>query len=256
MYDYDKVIGVKKDFDSIYVIGDIHGRIPYIFDGLTEEASNSKVAVILLGDVGANFYLDKRDTKFKKKLNDIGVRFYCLRGNHEARPEDIEGMIKAYDEYTENVVYYQPEYENILYLIDGQEYFFNGLSCLALGGAYSVDKWYRLEKGWTWFPNEQLNSEERQVISKEVNGNFYNIILSHTCPYSWQPTDLFLDVVDQNTVDNSTEMWLEDIAKDTQWDKWLFGHFHETRKIDEHRVMMLSDDILLDLIEWYDIYLK
>ena len=128
MYDYDEVIGVKKDFDRIYAVGDIHGRIPYIFDYLTEEASNSRVAVILLGDVGANFYLDKRDKKFKKKLNDIGVRFYCLRGNHEARPEDIEGMVKAYDEYTENVVYYQPEYENILYLIDGQEYFFNGLS--------------------------------------------------------------------------------------------------------------------------------
>jgi 3-oxoacid CoA-transferase subunit A len=124
---------------------------------------------------------------------------------------------------------------------------------LALGGAYSVDKWYRLERGWMWFANEQIAKEDMEMIEAETAGNFYDVVLSHTCPYSWQPTDLFIDAVDQSTVDNTTEKWLEKMADNIIWGKWCFGHFHQTRDIYEESVRMLADDYLMDLEEWYNI---
>ena len=33
----------------------------------------------------------------------------------------------------------------------------------------------------------------------------YDLVLSHTCPIIYEPTDLFLFVVDQSTVDKTTE---------------------------------------------------
>ena len=238
-----------KEYDKVYVMGDIHGKIPLLLNSLKEEKEN--IAVILLGDVGANYYGGKRDTYFKEKLNNIGVQFYCLRGNHEARPVNVKGMKRIFDCYVQNFVYTEYEYPNIKYLIDGYEYFFKGLSCLALGGAYSVDKWYRLQNGWKWFADEQLSGEERQEIQEYWKNEFFNVILSHTCPYSWQPTDLFISAIDQNTVDNSMEKWLDEMASQLQWDKWLFGHFHETRNLSKN-IKMLSNDILLDLEEWYE----
>lgn len=149
-----------------------------------------------------------------------------------------------------NYVYYEVEYPNVKYLIDGYEYLFNEIKCLALGGAYSVDKYYRLEKGWHWFSNEQLSWEERDAIMKSWYRETVHIILSHTCPISLQPRDLFLSTVDQSKVDNAMELWLEEIKESVNWNGWLFGHYHQTRNIAPG-VKMLSNDILLDLERWY-----
>jgi 3-oxoacid CoA-transferase subunit A len=241
-----------EEFDKIYVMGDIHGKTPIVLEELINRPNKDKIAVILLGDAGLNYYGNTRDFYFKKYMNEIGVHFYCLRGNHEKRPEDVAGIERMFDCYTENYVYAEPQFPNIKYLIDGYEYMFNGYSCLAIGGAYSVDKWYRLERNWMWFANEQLNEKEKSAILDKWTNQFVNIILSHTCPFDWQPTDLFIPEVDQIAVDNSMELWLNEVKNKVFWDKWLFGHYHQTRDIIEMRVKMLSNDILLDLEEWYE----
>ena len=256
LHDYRPCIGkMEGRFDHVYCIGDIHGRIPSVFDSLKDEAEKEgkEIALILLGDVGANYYGGQRDSYFKEQLNKIGVHMYCLRGNHEKHPKDVPNMRIVFDGYVKNVVYWEEEYPNIKYLIDGADYQFNNITCLALGGAYSVDKWYRLERGWMWFANEQIAEADMEMIEAETAGNFYDVVLSHTCPYSWQPTDLFIDAVDQSTVDNTTEKWLEKMADNIIWGKWCFGHFHQTRDIYEESVRMLADDYLMDLEEWYNI---
>jgi 3-oxoacid CoA-transferase subunit A len=253
LFDYRQSIGkMGGKFDHIYCLGDIHGRIPIILESLKEEAEREDIAVILLGDVGANYYGGAKDHWFKTKLNNLGVRFYCLRGNHERHPKDVLNMNVVRDLYTEGLVYWEEEYPNLLYLVDGETYEFNDIVCLALGGAYSVDKWHRLERGWHWFANEQIEEYDREAIKLETAGNFYDVVLSHTSPYSWQPTDLFIDAIDQNTVDNSMEWWLEEMSDNISWGKWLCGHFHETRYLREGVAMMLSNDYLLDLEEWYN----
>ena len=130
--------------------------------------------------------------------------------------------------------------------MDGNTYEFNGHPTLVIGGAYSVDKWYRLSRSpegakWTgWFPEEQLTAEEMAEIEMEHSGKHFDFVLSHTCPYSWQPFDLFLQGIDQSTVDNSMELWMEKFQHKITYDVWLFGHFHDDRLVRPHVEMFYT----------------
>ena len=86
-----------------------------------------------------------------------------------------------------------------------------------------------------WFANEQLTPEEMEAINKKVFGKRYDFILSHTCPIAWEPTDLFLNFIDQSTVDKSMENWLDEVRKNIDWHIWCFGHFHADR-VESHGV--------------------
>lgn len=200
-------------------------------------------AVIILGDAGLNFYLNNTDKKYKKILNNLNYHIYCVRGNHEERPENIPGMVLIEDENVDNAVWMQEEFPNIRYFVDGNEYTIGGHSVLVLGGAYSIDKWYRLARaGYApeeaetanpkkcgWFKDELLTLQEMNNIWDKICGKRYDFIFTHTCPLSWEPTDLFLRGVNQNQVDKSMELWLDKVQQAVDWRVWLFGHFHADR---------------------------
>lgn len=63
--------------------------------------------------------------------------------------------------------------------------------------------------------------------------NKVDIILSHTCPYKYLPREMFLDRIDQSTVDNSTEYFLDEIEKTTNYNFWYCGHYHTDKEIDK-----------------------
>ena len=79
-----------------------------------------------------------------------------------------------------------------------------------------------------WWEDEQLTDAEKSEVERLIRqtNKHFDLVLSHTCPYSWEPRDLFLPCVDQSTVDNSMELWLENIEKDINWNIWLWAHFH------------------------------
>ena len=199
--------------------------------------------IVILGDSGLNFWLNNTDKKYKKLLNSMNYHIYCVRGNHEQRPELIKNMVLVNDENVNNVVYMEEAFPNIRYFVDGKIYNLLGYKCLVVGGAYSVDKWYRLARaGYSkdevdiadpkkcgWFKDECLTTVEMTNIMKEVEGETVDFILSHTCPLSWEPTDLFLSCIDQSTVDKSMEVWLDELKNKVEWKYYLFGHYHSDR---------------------------
>lgn len=228
-----------------YVTGDTHGKV---FERLEKLDSNpSETALIILGDAGLNFCLNKTDNKEKQKVQDSGFTVYCVRGNHEERPRNIEGMEVMVDHEIDGLIEFQPQFPNIRYLIDGEEYTFNGHSALVIGGAYSVDKFYRLQRarkdGWSgWFKDEQLSADEMLDIAFAQEGRQYDFVLTHTCPFDWRPTDLFLPFLDQSTVDNTMELWMQEFKDKIDWKVWLFGHYHDDRLV-RPRVEMFFKDI-------------
>ena len=143
---------IKKYFLS----GDCHGRVAERLETLKSKHPDlepAETALIILGDAGLNFYLNKSDYKNKKQVNDMGYIVYCLRGNHEERPENIPGMTIMVDHDIHGEVYVESMFSNIRYLMDGNVYDFGIFTALCIGGAYSVDKWYRLQNfrqsnGW------------------------------------------------------------------------------------------------------------
>ena len=242
-----------------WISGDTHSDFSRFYK-LNEAVPEDEVwGVIILGDAGLNFWLNKRDKKNKYRICDkySKLRFYCVRGNHEARPEDVEGIEVIWDEEVNDKVYWEPQYPYIKYFIDGFDYIINGYKILVCGGAYSVDKYWRLEKQAAgfyggWFANEQLSQEERDNISQLVAGQEYDLILAHTCPYEWMPRDLFLSCVDQSTVDHSMELWLGELLQQCLWKVFLCGHYHDDRTLAPHAEMLsLGIKNLDDIMEYW-----
>lgn len=219
------------------ITGDTHGQVVDRMGKIVQNMYNvvpEETAVIILGDAGLNYYLNKTDRKNKQYSSEFGLRIYCVRGNHEARPQNLESMILVDDGDVFGKVYMEEKFPNIRYFVDGGEYTIADKSVLVIGGAYSVDKYYRLARSAGhsfsgWFEDEQLSEEERAEIMSKVSGKHYDIVLTHTAPITWEPTDLFLRGIDQATVDKSTELWLRDIKDAISWDYWMFGHYHADR---------------------------
>ena len=235
--------------------GDCHGTFTRFYNLPKDE----KIGMIILGDAGFNFYLTKTDArkKYEISVNYPHITFYCVRGNHECRPQDLPNIEKIFDENVHGVVYYEPEYPNIRYFLDYGLYCIDGYNCYIIGGAYSVDKYWRLERaGMTeetnnpkksgWFANELLTKEEmdratEQIYNFKDMGKSIDFIFSHTCPYDWEPRDLFLGSVNQSTVDESMERWMNKIKEDIHFHVWCFGHFHADRLERPHVEQYYND---------------
>lgn len=224
---------------NFLIAGDQHGNFNNLIWNIDKDIYNPKeTAIIVLGDAGINYYLNGKDNQLKNILMQSRYTFYILRGNHEERPERIKNMRMVFDDTVENFVYMQDAWDRIKYFIDGNIYNIKNYRCLTIGGAYSVDKYYRLERGWHWFEGEQLTPKEREDIMRNIKGQSFDFVLTHTCPFDYMPTDLFLASVDQSTVDNSTEHWLQDeVLANINYNVWLFGHFHDDRLVRPHMEM-------------------
>ena len=70
----------------IYYTGDIHGSAFELQSFCRKMELTSDDIIVLLGDVGANYYGSKRDQRFKQALNSLGPTLLCVHGNHEQRP--------------------------------------------------------------------------------------------------------------------------------------------------------------------------
>ena len=208
--------------ENWFLLGDIHGGAGplYVFYKREKERldlDNNKNYIILLGDVGLNFAIGSiRDKRVKDELSELPFTYICLRGNHEARASVLADLYPSawhiVKKYGGNI-YVENDYPNIHYLEDGPAlYYFAGYKTLSIPGAYSIDKEIRLLRGWPWFEDEQLTDEEknlgRAICKKE--GSF-DLVISHTCPGIYMPTDLFISGVDQSKVDKSMEEYLNEI---------------------------------------------
>ena len=239
--------------ENIWVMGDVHGdwlpiRNFYVKHKKELPKDYTKNLLILLGDVGANYFMNKRDNEFKNKMDKYPFTYFCIRGNHEERPSVLAKKNPSdwhQEEWFGNLVWVENNHPRILYALDeGGEYQINGKSVLVLPGAYSVDKDFRLANHWSWFSGEQMNANEKNNILDTLKPH-YDYILSHTCPFSWQTyiSDLFLNVVDQSKVDSSTEEFLELVAQNTDWNQWYFGHYHDDRSLPTNASMLFHEGI-------------
>ena len=245
------------------ITGDTHGKVWQRLFNISHNMNienPEEMGIIILGDAGLNFYLNQTDDRHKKELVKYGFQIYCVRGNHEERPENLEYEL-IYDENVNGKVYIDPVNPNIKYFKDGGEYDIEGHKTLVIGGAYSVDKKYRLLRaGLTeetndpkksgWFSDETLSNQEKYKIQVDVLNKEYDLILTHTCPHSFEPTDLFLNFINQEEVDKSMEYFLDWVKDNIKWKVWLFGHYHADRvERPGVRQFYQSYDFLTDIFE-------
>lgn len=215
----------------IYYTGDIHGYPYDIVDFCTEHNLIEDDTIIILGDVGANYYGSLRDSKVKTILSNLKPTILCIHGNHEIRPANI--LTYKTKEWNGGTVWYEDEYPTLLFAKDGEIFNIEGLKHLVIGGAYSVDKYYRLAYGYGWWSDEQPSEEIKKRVEEKIRAESFDIILSHTCPFKYEPVEMFLSGIDQSTVDCSTEEWLDKIEETADYKAWFCGHWHTDKRIDK-----------------------
>ena len=234
----------------VYFTGYIHGspfklQVFCRYMELTE-----KDTIVILGDVGANYYGGKRDKQFKEQIAKLAPTIFCIHGNHEQRPANIPSY-KA-KEWNDGPVWYEEEYPNLLFARDGNIYVIDGVRYLVIGGAFSVDKNYRLSRGYGWWADEQPSEEIKARVGRRVANSGLDVILSHTCPFKYEPREAFLPGIDQSEVDSSTEEWLDTIEESVDYKAWFCGHWHIDKRID--KMHFLYDEFESD--EWLQTMIK
>ena len=121
--------------------------------------------LIILGDAGINYFGRAKDWAFKCELSRVlPITLLCIHGNHERRPESVGTYQEAM--WHGGIVYVEPSFQNLLFAKDGEVYDIEGKRCIAIGGAYSVDKPYRLAQGWHWFSDEQPSPEIKARVEE------------------------------------------------------------------------------------------
>lgn len=226
-----------------YITGDTHGKFSRIYEFCDQQQDLSKEDImIILGDVGLNYFCDKRDGKRKKRLSSMPMTFLCIHGNHEKRPNTINSYMQKV--WNNGIVYYEIEFPNILFAKDGEIYDIKGDQVLIIGGAYSIDKVNRIINRYQWFSDEQPSSQTKVYVEEQLDKANWKVdtVLSHTCPKNYLPKEYLKDINQHSSIDQSTEIWLEQIEQKLGYKRWFCGHHHIDVNLGQ--VRFLFDEII------------
>ena len=224
----------------IYITGDTHGDFSRIERFCEKFQPSREDIMIILGDAGFNYYGGKRDQRVKERMSEMPITIFSIHGNHEIRP----GKIPSYQLATWHggTVFVEEAYPNLLFAVDGEIYDLGGHQTIVIGGAYSVDKYYRLANGWNWWPDEQPSPEMKKGIEMVLDCHGWEVdaVLSHTVPLKYEPVEVFMSCIDQSKVDKSTETWLDSIEDRLTYRHWYAGHYHTEKSIDKLTILFES----------------
>lgn len=217
-----------------YITGDKHRKFNGVKDFCSKAETTKDDILIILGDAGINYTLKTDDIYLKHSIAKLPITLAMVRGNHEAHPREVPGYKLIPSPFGAGQVWFDERFPNQFFFDDG-EYMLGNKTALVIGGAYSVDKNYRLMTGNKWFKSEQISDEMKAKLLQETAGKHYDYILAHTCPTNYIPRDMFLSMINQDEVDRSTEDFLQKIIDQTTFDKFFCGHWHTDRIVDKMR---------------------
>ena len=233
----------------IYVTGDIHGDPVRLSEEILEEQKDmtKEDYVIVLGDFGLvwDFRGESKDEKYWLDwLEDKPFTTLFIDGNHENFTRLNSYPVEIWHGGKTHAI--RP---SVRHLMRGECFELEGKKIWAFGGArshdiqdgildpvddidkirawrYDLTKLFRIN-GVSWWKEEMPNESEmqwgREILAR--NDNKVDFILTHDCPASikriiscgWYETD-------------ALNLYLEDIAHNTEFTAWLYGHNHIDRK--------------------------
>lgn len=201
------------------LIGDVHGKWNSYIDKVKDHEAS-----IQLGDFGIGFA--REDTVRKAKLDkffseNTGHRF--IRGNHD-NPE----VCKHHPNYIKNGT------------------FENGI--MFIGGAYSIDKNWRVP-GEDWWEDEEDSYQELMELIVQYENNKPSIMITHDAP-DIIARQMFNFYTDSN--ESRTRAAFETMFEIHKPDAWFFGHWHMTK----HLNVLGTEFMCLNELDTYELDLK
>lgn len=231
----------------IYITGDCHGDYTRLnMASFPEQKGMSKDDyVIVCGDFG--YWDASAETKYWMNwLEHKSFTTLWVDGNHENY--DLLKEIPVEEWHGGRIQRVMP---SVIHLMRGQVYELEGLKIFTFGGARSHDmeggllyredpafkrKKARLVKAKktfrivheNWWPEEMPDEDEFEEGRRNLARHDWqvDVVLTHCCATSVQEA---FDH-DKYAPDQLTD-YLEEIRRRTKYRYWLFGHYHENRKI-------------------------
>jgi hypothetical protein len=209
----------------LLIIGDTHANTNwvrhYVYPiALTVGAD----AIVQLGDFGAWEHTGD-GVEFMDQVGNAGqatgIPLYWLHGNHDKHSHTIK-------RYKRNPQGFRPCREYVLYVPQGHAWQWAGVSMRAFGGAYSVDKDWRIvrdarlgRKEYLWFPEEEM-TDTQMTGMLSTDSSPKDIIFSHDKPFSSKPGWNRKDIA--GCLPNQLRMERALRAHKPAW--WFHGHLH------------------------------
>ena len=123
---------------------------------------------------------------------------------------------------------------------------------MCIGGAHSVDRQRRIAEGLPYWEDEAPSLELMAKVEDKLAEREHKIhgFLTHTCPISVLPTEMFLSAKETNDeepeyeldINRTAEEWLESLRNKTIFEEWYCGHYHIDKEIET--IVMLHKNIL------------
>lgn len=199
---------------KLLLAGDIHGNLHW-HKRIIDYAVRLKVRHIMqLGDYGV--WHGSGGERYLKGASDYAVEndviVFFLPGNHENYV-----MLEEYATWEKNEDGHVEILPNIFYVGKVNAWNWHGKRFAAIGGAVSIDKEWRTE-GVSWWPQEQLTLEERQLAHSLDPVDY---LLSHDCPTTIPMPNLI------NNIDSHKHRQaMNRIADALRPKQWFHGHMH------------------------------
>lgn len=93
-----------------------------------------------------------------------------------------------------------------------------------------------------WWADEQPSTKTKKKFEENLAAHGWKVdyVVTHTCPYKFIPTEMFLPNLNQDTVDNKTERWLAGIERKLKYGAWYAGHYHTDKRIGNFHLLYRS----------------
>lgn len=209
--------------DRVLVAGDWHGNASWAELCCQHAYKEGADAILQLGDFGFwtnTPWTDDYLNRVEQAAQEWGIRVFWVDGNHEDHSRRGEFNDPA-------------ERPMTTHLPRGHRWTWWGKRFMALGGAYSVDRFARKE-GVGWWPGEVLD-EDDVVHASRNDGTTVDVIAAHDCPtgvyipgvgadWETQTRGFFPDhMLYQASLhrDQVRRVW-----EATRPSLWLHGHYH------------------------------
>jgi Icc-related predicted phosphoesterase len=208
---------------KILFLGDTHGQAGWVKYAIRHARDAGVETIMQVGDFGywehtgaGRAYLDN----VQSLLGYSGVDLYWVDGNHENHT-----MLRA--TYQPDETGFVPIRGRLFYAPRGHRWIWDGVSFLALGGAYSIDKAYRQE-GESWWAEELITPEEAQAASE---GGHADVMVTHDVPTGvipWDTNGGWDRKKDVFPLSAANRTLLRDVFDVVKPKLLVHGHYHNT----------------------------
>lgn len=225
------------------IAGDWHANTDYGIQAIIHARRRHAEVIVQLGDFGFTFK-DRYLNGLERALEAHDLVLGFVEGNHE----DFDWLL-AHPVAPDGLRYLR---ERVVHLPRGFRWTWGNTRCLAVGGAYSIDKFLRIP-GRTWWPQEVISDEDVAAIAAAGTAD---VMFCHDCPSGihvpgierdrWGYPDDALATSEQN------RQRLRDIVDQVRPKRLWHGHFHHRYQAqldgDEYRTTIdglgKNDDLI------------